>query len=386
MKLSVIIPFCVEFPQNAFTVQSVYNEIRDIRQRGHDFEIIVIDNWCQQAAQQVKEKKFIPRHEDVMTFVNGIGEKVKGALRIHPELYEPYLAGLKLLESVAGRKQEILRTEDRGGQYLSGIAEGREWLKYCRYIQKLSHWQAKNAGIALASGDVFLFLDAHTVPSPRSIADAFEFYAENWEALNGTIHLPLSYLLEKDSGKLIYKFVGDPDNGHYDYSFTTYRDIRDVYEVDCMSTCGMFMHRSIYNALGGWPKEHGIYGGGEHFINYASAVLGYKKWIYSIHPNQSVYHYADTRGYNYMYDDYVRNKIISAFIYGDEPVARKFVNHLVKIGKGRQSVVEKMLEDIKVSCKGHRELIASRQVMSIEDWYYNTRPGNEIRSFLNKKV
>lgn len=382
MKLSIIIPFCVEYPQNAFTVQAVYNDIRDLKHRGHDFEIIVIDNWCNQAAGQIREKRFIPRHKEVMEFVEGIGAQVKGALRIHKELVEPYTKGLELLRSIASHKQEIHREEDRGGRYLSGIAEGREWLRYCRYIQKLSHWQAKNAGVALASGDIYLFLDAHVVPSQGAIRNAFEFYAGNWEELHGTLHLPISYLLERDAGKLIYKFVGDPEHGHYDYSFTPYKDLRGVaYEVDCMSTCGMFIHKSIYEALGGWPREQGIYGGGEHFINYTSAVLGYKKWIFSDDEHQTIYHFAETRGYNYLYDDYVRNKIIAAFIYGDEKTARRFINHLVKIGKARQSVVDRMLEEIKISCKDHRDLIASRQVMEIEDWYHNHRPGNNHKLF-----
>jgi hypothetical protein len=189
--------------------------------------------------------------------------------------------------------------------------------------------------------------------------------------------MPISYLLERDGGELVYKFRGDPDNGYYDYSFTPYHKRRPddpnamSFTTDCMSTCGMMISREIYDKLGGWPRLLGIYGGGENFINYTLAVLGYSVNIFCHRP---LYHYAEKRGYNYEYDDYVRNRILATYIFGGEPVAKKYINHLINIGKGKQSVVEKMLADCIRISGYHRKHIIKNQAYSIEDWYYHYRP------------
>ena len=46
MRLSVVVPYCREWPQVAFTIRSIYEELK-----GLDFEVLAVDNLQQGMAQ-----------------------------------------------------------------------------------------------------------------------------------------------------------------------------------------------------------------------------------------------------------------------------------------------------------------------------------------------
>lgn len=301
-ELSVIIPFVNEHPQVAFTVQAIYCELRD----KVDFEIVVIDNWCQEVSAQ-------------------------------------------------GRQQ------DDGSKYLQDLSTKRPWLRYMHYDRKLSHWQAKNMGVRSSAGKVLWFCDAHCIPSQGTVVEMLRAYQSRHEELNGTLHLPLSYMLENPGLELTYKLVTDMDRAVVHYSFTRYRMAADVYPVSCMSTCGMMMTRELYELLGGWPEELGIYGGGENFINFTLAVLG--KTV-NIFPTQPLFHYAAKRGYHWNYDDYHRNRTIASFMYGGAAFAKKYIEHV----KGRPLVLERIYTDVVTKCRPQRDHLEPNIRMSIEEW------------------
>jgi len=309
-ELSVIIPFVNEYPQILFTVQSIFCELRD----EVDFEIICIDNWCAEVESQQ-------------------------------------------------------RKEDKGGAKISGLAEGnhRPWLKYLKYDKKLSHWQAKNFGVENSTGEFLWFCDAHCIVSPGSLKSMFRYYKEHHEEMNGSIHLPLSYMGERPGLELIYKLVLEEEHGVYHYSFTGYNknvppgNNGTPFRMPCMSTCGMMITRKLYDLLGGWPKELGIYGGGEHFINFTLAVLG--KTV-NIFPTLPLFHYAESRGYHWNYNDYHRNRCIATFIFGGDELARLYM----KFVKGRPLVLDGIYFDVIRKEREHRDLIVSRQVMTIQEW------------------
>ncbi|MBE3138204.1 MAG: glycosyltransferase, partial [Actinobacteria bacterium] len=282
-KLSVIIPFAQEYPQVAFTVQAVYCELRD----RCDFEIIVIDNYCAELQDQFNKKR----------------EK-----------------------------------KDSGGEYLSKLADSyRPWLKYTVYDKKLSHWQAKNAGVKISDGEFLWFCDAHCVPSQGSVIDMFNYYRSS--KLQGSLHLPISYMLERPGLELIYKLVTDTEQGIVHYSFSRYKQSETPYDVPCMSTCGMMLSRDIYDKLGGWPEELGIYGGGENFLNFTMAILGLSINIFPVKP---LFHYAAPRGYSWNYNDYHRNRCIATYMFGGENWAHRYINHI----KGSDTVRESIFSSI----------------------------------------
>jgi len=302
-KLSVIVPFVNEYPQLLFTVQSIYQDLHD----RCDFEIIVINNFCDEvkAQGQVEDKSF---------------EAVLAARAVNP------------------------------------------WLKVLHYKNKLSHWQAKNLGVQNSTGDILWFCDAHCVVSRGTLWKMFEYYTRTHEEINGTLHLPLTYKL-LESHKLIYKLVYNPDIGELHYSFTGYREPTDRphYQVPCMSTCGMMITRKLYDGLGGWPELLGIYGGGENFINYTLAILGKTINIFGGNP---LHHHGEKRSYSWYYDDYTRNRIIASYMFGGKKLAAKYTVHR----KGKTTVNQNILNEVLIKCKDQREMIKSKQVISIEDW------------------
>jgi len=320
-KLSVIIPFCNEYPQVIFTMQSLFNELYD---NGYfDWEIIVINNFCPEILKQ------------------------KLRVAICPKCKEKY---------------DVFRVEDKSGQKMKSYSEIHRQIKYVEYKDKLSHWQAKNAGVKVSTGDILFFCDAHCVIYPGALVKMAKYYLGHPDLINGSLHLPLLYILDRPRKKLIYKPVCDISKGLYHYSFTPYRDEEYPYTVVTMSTCGMMISREIYNCLGGWPTELGIYGGGENFVNYTLAVLGKNK---SIFPGSPLIHYAEHRGYEYNGTDFIRNRLIATYMFGGEPLLKLYSQYT----KGRPEVVEKMCQDILEKCKSHREGIAINQVYEISDWF-----------------
>lgn len=304
-ELSIICPSVGEYPQNIFTFQNIWCELAG----EVDFEFIFIDNWCKAVEDQG-------------------------------------------------------RTRDKSWEYMSSRAQALPFLKALHYDKKLSHWQAKNLGVSKSTGKFLWFVDAHCIVSKNALVNMFKYYKENHKGLNGTLHLPLSYLTEKPGLELIYKLVADLPTGNVHYSFTRYphnKNLGSHFQVPCMSTCGMMMTRKIYDQLGGWPTELGIYGGGENFINFTLAVLG--KSV-NIMPGLPLFHYAEKRGYQWNYDDWIRNRIIATYLFGGDEFARLFTNH----AKGRPSVLERIRYDVIKKCRSHREHIEAQQKVSIEDF------------------
>jgi hypothetical protein len=124
----------------------------------------------------------------------------------------------------------------------------------------------------------------------------------------------------------------------------------------------MMMHRDIYNKLGGWPEEFGIYGGGENFINFTLAVMGMQKWVFTSKP---LYHYAAPRGYHWNYMDYHRNRTIATYMFGDEDLAERYIMNI----KGDDAVAKrKVFYDVIEKCRAHRDFLEDKKVVNIWDW------------------
>jgi glycosyltransferase involved in cell wall biosynthesis len=302
-ELSVIIPYCNEYPQNVFTIQNIAQELRD----RVDFEIIAVNNFCDETAAQGRE-------------------------------------------------------EDAGCALIEASATGNKWLKSIRYTDKLSHWQAKNAAVAASRGKFLYFVDAHCIVGRDSLYEMFQYYHEHHERLNGTIALPLTYKI-LEWRRLIYKLACEPEHGVYHYSFMSFRPSVSPYQVPCMSACGVMMTRQLYDEFGGWPVELGIYGGGEHFLNFTLAVLG--KTVNIFPTDRPLHHHGEKRGYHWNGDDYTRNRIIATYMFGGAELARKFT----ATRKGNRQFLDQMVEEVIEKCADHRAMIKRNQVLSIEDWY-----------------
>lgn len=306
MDLSVIVPFVNEHPQVLFTAQSILNELRESNIK---FELIMIDNWCAEVEKQG-------------------------------------------------------RARDSGSGKIEGLSKTNAEMTYLHYDKKLSHWQSKNMGVRHSSGSVLWFCDSHCIVSPSALRTMFDYYLFNYNELHGTLHLPLSYMLEQPGRELIYKLSGDVEKREFHYSFTRYRPSSRHYRVPCMSTCGMMMSREIYEMLGGWPEELGIYGGGENFINFTMASMGLNV---NIMPGKPLWHYAEKRGYHWNFDDYLRNRMIATFMFGGYEMLKTYV----KFSKGNELQKQRILESVitKESIQAHKEKITAHQTVDVVEWW-----------------
>lgn len=322
MDLSIIIPIANEYPQILFTLQSLFCELTD---SGIEFEVIVVDNWCEEL-------------------------KAQGRIR------------------------------DRGGERVQSLVEKgyTPWIKYVEYSDKLSHWNAKNAGVRESTGDILLFVDGHCVPSKNSIVEMYHYYKAYHSTLDGTLHLPISYMLDKS--QLIYKLNLD---GYYacylSYQFKHHKPQGDILQVPVMSSCGMMITRDLMiNTLRYWPEELGIYQGGEHYVCFTLALLGKTMNVF---PTDPIYHYADKRGYEFNWTDLHRNRTLSVYLTFGREGAERYMHKIGQDHGSKQSIeICNNIAEWTTSRRGlidRRTYIKENAVMSPQqyvDYWLDTAP------------
>lgn len=372
--LSIIIPFVGEYPQAIFTIQSVAQHLLG---NNIDFEIVAVDNWCDQAREQAAYAAAKQLRRIESKYDQAVKYKLENA---HSEEAQ------KEVEKMLPTEEDMYEVsravpstfDNRSGAAIKACSRGNSWLKYVQYEDKLSHWNAKRVGVDASVGDTLLFLDAHVVVGGLPTGDSgfnrnngiigmYRTYSAGWNPMEnmpwrkcGTFHLPLTYKI-LEWHKLIYKFVLDNEY-FYSYSFTGMpQHHRGPFEVPCMSTCGMMISKEIYDQMGGWPKGLGIYGGGENFMNYTLSVLGYKKFIY---PDGVCFHHGDKRDYHYVYDDFVTNRLIAHYLFGGEELCM----NLCTVLKGRPEVLESFAKKAILDHYDQRQHIKKTQKMLIQEW------------------
>jgi len=334
VDISVIIPFCNELPQVAFTVQAMIEELDGLCK----YEIILVDNMS---------------HENIT---------VKAGEREYPAFSRNYF-----YNGATGQRMNTWF-------FRKGI------VKHYIYDEKQGHWNAKNHGIEKSSGEYLFFLDAHCVMKRDSMKYLWEFLRTTTEKVGGA-HAYINYML--DSRCLEYR----PERKTLGYQFCSHQN--DIiqsngrripkmktkpYQVCVMSTCGMMIPRKVIEELGPWNKELGIYGGGESYMNWKQATCGYGQWIV---PQAWCWHFADKRGYSWNYRDFVRNSFIAAYCIGGEEYLTEQADYRIKHKKGAPSVIEALVDDVREKCREDMEFIKSKQVVTFDEYmdYWEKHPG-----------
>ena len=252
--------------------------------------------------------------------------------------------------------------------YLSGL--GKPWLETIYWDEKLSHWCAKNVGIEASTGKILLFMDANCLVDPDAIYNIYKYYTEHYDELNGTLHMPIRYMLDRPGKNLVYKTHYERAKGIVHYSFRTHTEREKIHRVPSMSTCGMMMSREIMvDKLGMWPWEFGIYGGGENFINFTLGVLGYHVNIW---PHNPIYHFAWKRGYSWNYDDWVRNRMLAIYMAGGIEWLDTFKDALAAAGKGRPPVLQDIRDSVVDTSSEQQDRIRSIAKYDLHEWALKT--------------
>jgi glycosyltransferase involved in cell wall biosynthesis len=320
-KLSVIIPYCNEYPMIMATLRSVHEELKDI-----DHQIVAVDNYC----EEVRAQGRLP--DSCHSYKGADGNEVIG--------------------------------------HIQSMARINPWLKYLKYDKVLSHWAAKKFAIDNTDSPFIMFVDAHCIPSRDSLSSMFKYYEEHYKELDGTIALPLSYHLLEDR-RLIYKLLFNEKEGQCEYTFSSLpRRPEIVFQVPCMSSCGCLLTRDLYNLTGGFPQRS-AYSGGEQFLNFTLAVLGKKVWIYN---NGSVlHHHGAPRGYSYNWHGYQVNRALAALCFGGEKWLKLYVDRLDSKGVA-QNVKDEIYNEAMVIGYEQHKSIKEKQVISIEEWATKLKP------------
>jgi len=319
-EISVIMPFCNEMPQVIFTVQSLVEELHGFC----DYEIILIDNLSSDKMMCKTEEREWPVRQRAF-FSNHKGT-------INTWLFR------------------------------------KKFIKYLQYDDKKGHWNAKNHGIVNSTGKYLFFLDAHCVMKRDSLRKMIRHarYLDTVEKWGG-LHAYINYML--DSHRLEYKV----QRKTFGYQFCSAQPGRkEPYKVCVMSTCGMLSPRTVFDELGPWHPELGIYGGGESYINWKQSTCGYHHWI---HQEAECWHYADKRGYAWNHGDFVRNSFIAAYVVGGDKFLEEQI--ILRKQKERHNVIDELAADVREKCGDEMRFIASKQVETFDQYIsrWEANPG-----------
>ena len=351
-QLSIIIPGCNEWPQNIFTMASIAASLDGLV----DYEIIYVDNQSQRAEDRQS-------NASIRGDVDGLIDSC-----IHPDgidrlqlanCFESYVHGHDI-QGADGDFTSMYMNKN------SLIESGN--LVYLKYDDTASHWQAKNKALEIAKGRILMFIDAHNFVQRPDLARMYDYYIANEEEINGSLHMPIMGLLDRRGKQNIYKLEYNKPKGILHYSFTGIREREKVHKVPSMIWCSAMISRDILvDRLGGWPKTMGIWGGGEHFANYALAVTGHDVNIW---PFGTMRHFAGKtvkRGYSWNHADYHRNRMLAVFIVGGAEWLQNYADTKQAEGWAEAHEVAANILNTPADVE-HHALIEKQTIIPIEEW------------------
>jgi hypothetical protein len=103
------------------------------------------------------------------------------------------------------------------------------------------------------------------------------------------------------------------------------------------------------------------------------AVCGYPIMV---HPKATLYHFSGDytkRGYSWNYDDHVRNQFIAAYCVGGEPWLQRLLEDRKKIKNSNKSILDKIADSVRSTCKDDFDFINSKKKTSIDDYFAEWR-------------
>lgn len=361
--LTVVVPFCNEFPANIFTTQSFINSLEG---SGIDYEIILVDNMSARRTtlkeQHRGEIAEIIKKNVIMMTQGAVDEAVVNVGELLNNL-DNYVA--KKLESgeLGDGTQLFFCKEDKDRRDYTDRA-GR--VRYIQFDDVQSHWQAKNKAMSVAQGEVFFISDAHCMVQGDLLARMYKYYRANEHYLNGSLHAHYSFVLNYPPHKpLVYKLFYNENTGTFHYSFTPVKgNPEEVYRIPVMITNGCMISRKILlDKLGGFPPALGIWGGGENWLNFAMAVTGH---YCNIYPYGVFQHLGWKRGYCWNQTNLLQNRAVAMYACGGMDWLNAHVNALRE--KEPREKCDALMEYVPVIADNSRKIIEKHQVKTPTEW------------------
>jgi glycosyltransferase involved in cell wall biosynthesis len=312
LDLSIIVPFANEYPSIRYTLDSIMANCVEIP---FSSEVILVNNFC----RAVERQGF---------------------------------------------------AEDDGWRYLKDFKEKNDvpWLTLLHYEEKLSHWNARNFGVKHSTGNILFFLDGHVILPPDQLEYLLWAYQHHVRG-EGSLHLPISNLNDLPNRKNIYRMRVNRSLGvlHYVFHHFDMRTDAPVLEVPCMSACGLMISREIWDHMEGYPQALGIYGGGENYMNFALPLLGYKHFVLQ---TGNLKHLNAPRGYRFDGIDWLRNRLIAAFLIGGNRWAEACMSGMLKAKKASGRSLRGLLEEVVYNSDliARRDRIEDAMKITLDEW------------------
>jgi glycosyltransferase involved in cell wall biosynthesis len=235
-------------------------------------------------------------------------------------------------------------------------------VRYVKYSDKRSHWNAKNVGIKEAKSRNIFFIDGHCIIGRNSLKNLIDF-SDNFNGNLGGVHCLHHYI-----GDNSREFEHRCRSAKFIYGFRRSQGFKEPYQVAHMSTCGMMVRKKTFDELGGWNKMLGVRWGGESYINLKHGTCGYPHYI---HPKAHYYHYKHKYAYGFDGRNGYTNLMIPAYTVGGDEWLKFQTDHIIE-KKGevqRPCIYDRMADEVRNVCKEDRDFIASKQIMTLTEYY-----------------
>lgn len=304
--VSVVIPARNEFPQIAFTIQSIINDLETFL-KPSEFEIIICANCCNDWFGQHKDRRACGGTVD---YLFGRGAYWNRVIRV---LYDP----------IAGNHS------------------------------------TRNHGALMARGKYLFFSDAHMSYKHGYFQRMIRAIDETKGLVHGTIGWLGAYPPSKSMGYQYTIKLGEEIKGTWNNYLLT---DEDYFYIPAQGHCCLGMLREQFIDFDGYPSYTRCYGGGEFYIDM-------KWWKFGstavVDPKAIGYHLCAPRGYNYNHDDYVFNVLaIGTALDMDTWTERAWLNWM---RKGNPEVLKELYDEAKRVTAKDRRYIKMRSERTIDE-------------------
>jgi glycosyltransferase involved in cell wall biosynthesis len=200
------------------------------------------------------------------------------------------------------------------------------------YNEKASCWQARNAGAKVATGDYYLFLDSHVIPSPGSFKRLVAFH-DGWK---GVAHCGLQYWLEPCE-KTCWGYEWRPEKfwGNWTHKLPK----PPTFDVPLSGTSSSLIDADLFWQIGGWHEKLGIYGGGEPYLDLLVQRYGHHV---RMPPDCRLWHLTENRGYSWNSEDLHYNFLLTALVVGGLDYLDRVYENYITGCKGVQRYIDKL--------------------------------------------
>ena len=315
--VSFIISARNEYPQVAMTVD---NLMMNCYESGiHDWEVIIADNGSTDLTTKFWTHAF------ANPYAKNADHQLKGELRYNSR-------GL--------------------------VNDGR--LRFT-YDPVFSNVGARHKAVKYAKYSKIIFADAHISLKPGTV----KYVLDDLDEFGGIIHCPVGWMgasVYRPRAGMQYSYkIGEKIWGTWNFAQTT---DKGPFYVPLSGHCFIGVNKDEYMDFGGYDTHQQIYGGGENYLDTLYWLMGSTVMT---EPRGLVFHLSAGRGYSYNMNALIHNMMLTAYTLGGEKWSERILlTYLNKPGT-KKDYLYKMYETALAEGKEKRDMIASRQVRTIDE-------------------